>query len=102
MKPTDGKVLELSIPSDFSQCAMNDAMDLIWEEVAPRGYHVGRDHYYLEIGVEGGLLKAIDVCRAWDIGFGLNLKFEPDEWLLTCTHFDANEVSTVHVWCPGA
>ena len=100
MKP-DG-ALELSVATDFSQCAMNAAMDRIWEEIAPEGYHVGKDYYCLEIGVEGGLLKALDVCRAWGIDCNLNKSFEVDEWQLSCLHFGTDEAKEVILWCPGA
>ena len=104
MKPKYEKVLELAVPSDFSQCAMDAAMDLIWKEIAPEGYHLKRDHYFLEIGVEGDILKAINVCQAWGIGFALNRTFHADEWQLSCTHFapDHVDVENLAVWCGGA
>ena len=83
---------------------MDAAMDRIWDEIAPSGFHAGRDHYYLEIGIEGGLLKAIDVCRAWGVDFSLNKTFEADEWQLTCNHFpdDSLGIEEIILWCPGA
>ena len=102
MRPKYKKVLELAIPSDFSQCAMNSAMDLIWTEIAPKGYHLGKDFYSLDIGVEGDLLKAINVCQAWGVNLSLNREFASDEWLLSCMHPTDDGFESVYVWCPGA
>ncbi len=102
MKPKYGKVLELKTPSDFSQCAMEAAMNRIWEEIAPEGYHLGKDYYSLEIGVEGNLLKAIDVARAWGVGFSLSRTFHPDEWQLSFIHRTSESAEHIFVWCGGA
>lgn len=102
MKPRYGRVLELATSSDFSQCAMQDGMDKIWEEIAPKGYHTGKDYYELEIGVEGDLLKALDVARAWHVGFSLNRTFHADEWQLTCNHYTDDGSEKIVLWCGGA
>ena len=102
MRPKYGKVLELDTPSDFHQCAMQDAMDRIWKEIAPKGYHTGKDYYSLEIGIEGDLLAALDVARAWHVNFSLNRTFHEDEWQLTCHHFTDNGSEEIRLWCGGA
>jgi hypothetical protein len=54
-------------------------MDLLQKELPPYDLRI-RPLYTLRIGVEGDLLKAIDLARLWNMRLEMCRDFEPDEW----------------------
>ncbi len=102
MKPKYGKVLELATVSDFSKAALDNAMDLIWDEVAPDGGTTKKLSYYLSIGVEGDILHAMDLARVYGLGFNLCQTFTADEWQIEVFVVDGGKLDVIKFWCPGA
>ena len=102
MKPTYGKVLELATSSDFSHCAMRLAMDLIEDELAPKGeYPSGKIYYSLQIGVEGDIMCAMDQARVWGVNLSLCRTFTDSEWQIDVTAINP-DVESFKFWCGGA
>lgn len=104
MKPDydeDITVLQAVTNSDISAHSIAHAMDIIWDEIAPKGYHVGTDYYSLSIGIEGDLLPAMDFARAWRFNFSLDKRFDQDEWEISVYSTDP-EVKRVVFWSDGA
>ena len=93
-KPRYGDVCELPVACDFSQVGLDEAM----EELRPRG----RDIYgtvTLSANADG-LIKAIDLCRLYNLELGFSTTYERDEWSLEYLCIDPPRKHTC--WTPGA
>ena len=99
MKPF--KALRLPTEMDFSQVAIEEAVDLLGKHVA--GNELKKDGFKWKLRVSqeaDDLIRVIDLARAWNFNLRLLPKYEWDEWSIACGIHESLE--EIVVWSPGA
>ena len=99
MKPDNA--LRLRVESDFSQCALDAAFDIINAHFMEKGLKRSKYRSTLNISVDSeDLIRAIDLARAWGIRLQLKRTYEWDEW--SVESFVDGDTSPVILWSGGA
>ena len=99
MKPW--KALRLTTECGFSQCALDDANDLLAKHFMDNNLKRSPFHANLYVSVDtDDLIRVIDLARAWNMNLQLQHKYEWNEWSVSWRIKDT--IEKVTVWSPGA
>jgi len=98
MKPHNA--LELTVPCDISQCAFEDAIELIKDKLKEEDVSNKWGQGSLVIGVEGCISAALNIAQYHGVSVSMNRTYEPEEWSLTMYRDD--NYKPITVWSGGA